>query len=295
MGIVGSLDDLARVAFLRGDLAQVSPLLEESLALAREVGHKLYIAFLLSLLGEIHLCQGNTTRARSSLEESMVLFKEAGSWRGGARRGMAWSLSLLAKVEAHQGDHVSARAFYEESLVIAREMGNKLNIVDCLEGLAVVVATQGEPAWAARLWGAAETLREAMGTPIPPVYRTEYEHSVTAARTQLGEKVFAEAWAEGRAMTPEQVLDVQTPETKPISESSSTPPTKATPTYPAGLTSREVEVLRLVAQGLTDAQVAEQLVISPRTVNTHLTSIYNKLGVDSRTAASRFAIEQRLV
>jgi DNA-binding CsgD family transcriptional regulator len=56
-----------------------------------------------------------------------------------------------------------------------------------------------------------------------------------------------------------------------------------------------VEVLRLVAQGLTDMRVAEQLIISPRTVNTHLTSIYNKLGVDSRAAATRFAVEHRLV
>jgi DNA-binding NarL/FixJ family response regulator len=70
---------------------------------------------------------------------------------------------------------------------------------------------------------------------------------------------------------------------------------KPSPRYPAGLTAREVEVLRLVAHGLTDGQVAEQLVISHRTVNTHLTSIYNKLGVDSRTAASRFAVDHRLV
>ena len=74
----------------------------------------------------------------------------------------------------------------------------------------------------------------------------------------------------------------------------SVPPAKAAP-YPAGLTAREVEVLRLVAQGLTDGQVAEQLVISPRTVNWHLTSIYSKLGVSSRSAATRFAIEHKLV
>ena len=66
-------------------------------------------------------------------------------------------------------------------------------------------------------------------------------------------------------------------------------------THPAGLTAREMEVLCLVAQGLTDAQVADRLVISPRTVNTHLTSIYSKLGVDSRTAATRYAIERQLV
>ncbi len=75
----------------------------------------------------------------------------------------------------------------------------------------------------------------------------------------------------------------------------STLPAKTTPIYPAGLTAREVEVLRLVAQGLSDAQVAEQLVISPRTVNFHLTSLYGKLGVSSRAAATRYAIEQHLV
>ena len=70
---------------------------------------------------------------------------------------------------------------------------------------------------------------------------------------------------------------------------------KRSPAYPAGLTTREVEVLRLVAAGLTDAQVAEHLVISVRTVNKHLTSIYNKLGVSSRAAATRFAVEHHLV
>ncbi len=65
--------------------------------------------------------------------------------------------------------------------------------------------------------------------------------------------------------------------------------------YPAGLTAREVEVLRWVACGLTDNQVAEKLVISPRTVSTHLTSIYNKLGISSRSAATRFAVEQQLI
>ncbi len=75
----------------------------------------------------------------------------------------------------------------------------------------------------------------------------------------------------------------------------STPPAKTSPTYPAGLTAREVEVLRLVAQGLTDTQVADQLVISRRTVNWHLTSIYSKLQVSSRSAATRYAIEQHLI
>ena len=101
-------------------------------------------------------------------------------------------------------------------------------------------------------------------------------------------------------MTPEQILNAPEPEAMPPRQPLSTVPSasssvRAKPTYPAGLTAREVEILRLVAQGLTDIQVAEALVISPRTVNWHLTSIYSKLQVSSRSAATRFAIEQHLV
>ncbi|MFL5660923.1 MAG: response regulator transcription factor, partial [Ktedonobacteraceae bacterium] len=64
--------------------------------------------------------------------------------------------------------------------------------------------------------------------------------------------------------------------------------------YPAGLTAREVEVLRLLAAGLTDLQIAEKLILSPRTVHTHISSIYSKLGVTSRSSATRFALEHRL-
>ena len=99
-------------------------------------------------------------------------------------------------------------------------------------------------------------------------------------------------------MTPEQALTAKGPVTMPERLPVVPQPTtreKTSPTYPAGLTAREVEVLRLVAQGLTDAEVAEQLVISPRTVNTHLTSIYSKLQVTSRSAATCYTIEHHLI
>jgi len=70
---------------------------------------------------------------------------------------------------------------------------------------------------------------------------------------------------------------------------------KPAPTYPDDLTAREVEVLRLLAQGRTDAQIAEHLVISRRTVNTHLTSIYRKIQVSSRSAATRYAVDRKLL
>ena len=80
----------------------------------------------------------------------------------------------------------------------------------------------------------------------------------------------------------------------PSTEQSSTPSVKRPWIYPDGLTAREGEVLRLVAQGLSDHQIAEKLVISPHTVNSHLKSIYAKIGVPSRSAATRYAIEHHL-
>ncbi len=79
-----------------------------------------------------------------------------------------------------------------------------------LEGLASVVATQGELRWAAKLWGAAEALREAMDIPRLPVDRVGYEQAVAAVRAQLGEDAFAAAWQEGRMMKLEQVTDEAT-------------------------------------------------------------------------------------
>src|SRR5216683_2022066 len=151
---------------------------------------------------------------------------------------------------------------------------------------------------AARLWGAAEALREAIGAPIPPVYRAAYERAVAATRVSLGENTFAATWAEGRTMTPEQALAAKERAVTlaPIPPAiAPAPPAKSPVTHPAGLTKRELEVLRLLAGGMTNPQIAEHLVISLPTVSTHVTSIYNKLGVTSRSAATRYAVEHHLV
>jgi DNA-binding NarL/FixJ family response regulator len=136
-----------------------------------------------------------------------------------------------------------------------------------------------------------------MGTSIPPVEIASYERSLAAARAQLGEQALAAAWAEGRTMSPEQAFATQgkamIPTPIPARPASATP--VKSPTSPAGLTARELEVLRLLATGLTDAQIAEQLVLSLHTVHAHLRTIYSKLGVTSRSAATRYAFEHQLV
>ena len=200
----------------------------------------------------------------------------------------------MARVE---GDSPRAQALYEQSVGVARKAGDQRMITSGLEGLAAAVAAQGNHVWAAHLWGAAEALRETIGTPLPPVDRASYHRAVEALRTQLGEQAFATAWAEGRTMSPEQALAAPGQVTLSAStkeERPSSPTTTSPPPYPDGLTAREVEVLRVVAQGLTNEQVAERLIISPRTVDTHLTSIYSKIGVSSRVAATRYAIEHHL-
>jgi len=194
-----------------------------------------------------------------------------------------------------QGDVAQVTALFQEGLSLGQENGDVSDIAYFLRGFALLAVVEKQPQKAARLFGAAEQLFPGEADLLA---QTEFEREVEQVRAQLGEKAFAAAWAEGRTMTPEQALAAQGPVTMPTTAPagpSSGPHAAKAPTYPAGLTAREVEVLRLVAQGLTDAQVAEHLIVSPRTVNFHLTSIYSKLQVSSRAAATRFAIEQHLV
>ena len=263
---------------------------ENLLVLYRQVDDKEGIAACFHLLGQITLLQGDTGEARWWFEQSVTLHKELGH-----QAGQAWSVSGLAQVALAQNDYVAARNRYEESLAQAKAIGDQELVVACLEGLAAIASAQGELVWAAQQWGMSEVLRETMGQPRSPAERAAYESTIMDARRRLGERAFVQALAEGRAMAPEQALNVWHPPVGP--PSSIVPLVTVLPplAYPDGLTAREVDVLRLVAQGMTDAQVAERLVISPRTVNTHLTSIYGKIGVSSRSEATRYALEQRLV
>ncbi|HEX6477945.1 MAG TPA: LuxR C-terminal-related transcriptional regulator [Ktedonobacteraceae bacterium] len=269
--------------FTLGDLATMRQRLQEGRALITRVGDRGWSAECLWVAALLALSEGEPVRASSLAQESLSIYQEMGDpWYS------AWSLHLLGRIETQRDEMPAARTYYQQSLALNRQVGEKWMTPFNLEGLAGVVATQGALRWAAQLWGAAEALREAIDVPRLPVDRRGYEQAVATVRAQLGEEAFAMAWQEGRAMSPEQALAAS-------GELSASPPTASPPTYPNGLTTREVEVLRVVAQGLTNEQVAERLVISPRTVDTHLTSIYSKIGVSSRSAATRYAMEHHLV
>ena len=201
-GIAASLTQMAAALFVsQGDQMMVSPLLAQGLSLDREVGDKEGMAVSSLLLGAVALKQGDVATARTRVEEGLLLYREIGY-----REGIAEALSLLGKVESARGDLALSRALYEESLTMARDLGQRKLIATGLEGLARAIAAQGEPAQAARLWGRAEALREALRAPLHPVERADYEPAVAAVRDQLGEGAFNSTWQEGRLLPVDQML-----------------------------------------------------------------------------------------
>ena len=292
-GTVYALLRLGRVYYFSlAEQARAFVLVKEALTIAREIGYTWGVTSSLGLLGQLELIRGDVHTARSHLEEALVLRREIGDgW------GIAWGLYSLGWVVFDQGDYAAAKVLFEESFAIVRGLDDKEFMASDLEALAGVVYVQGNPTWAAQLWGAAETLRKAIGAPIAPVNRARYESLVAAARMQVSGDSFREHWEAGRNVPLDQVLTLVEREGMPTMTSAghTRKAVGENPTHHSvGLTTREIEVLRLVARGLSNAQVAEELTISSRTVNSHLTSIFSKLGVSSRNAATRFALENQL-
>ncbi len=290
--IADTLQRLGDLARLQGDYERATAIYMESLDMWQKSGNKGGIAEASNLLGEATELQHNYAQARRHYEVSLDILRHIGS-----NRMTAAVLHNLGRVSQREEDLEHAFALFAESLALNTEIDYKPGIADCLVGLAGVAVTQRDPERAARLLGAAEPHLEAMRGFMPLTDRSSYETIMAHVRTQLSEAQLTLAWLDGQAMALEQAIVYAQEPASASAYPVSVPTTGATTqaTYPAWLTKREVEILRLVAQGLSDAQVADALVISPRTVHGHLRSIYSKLGVNSRTAATRVAIENQLL
>ena len=150
---------------------------------------------------------------------------------------------------------------------MARKADDRTIIQLALFGLGNVAACRGQPVGAARLWGASEAVHEAFDIELSPMARsfTRYEDNLSAARSQLDEAMFEEAWAEGKAVTIEEAIEYAVSEGESASPSVFTPE-QAQAAEPMGnLTRREQEVALLVARGLTNRQISTELGISERT------------------------------
>ena len=294
--LAGSLLFLAHVHYGRGDPERAIELFEESMDLFREWGDKYGLAACLISLGRVVYVRGDLGRAAKLTEEAVALLREAGA---GGSWDAAVGLYNLGWMALLGNELDKARDLYEESLALARDIEMNPLVVYGLEGFACVAGAQEEAQRAAQLWGAAEALHEAKGIPRDPDWLAEADARISAVRSGLGEEAWEVAWRKGRAMTLEEAIEYALSKEEPsittLSSAHEQTPTSSLPEHPAGLTSREVEVLGLVATGMTNAQVAQRLFISPRTVQRHLNSVFHKLGVSSRTAATRFALEHGLV
>ena len=294
--IVEALLQLAGTTDGLGDIAGAKEIYEEGIALCREIGYTYRLPDFLLSLGYHLMEEGDYERGAALNEEAAALCREHGY-----KSGLQYALDNLGWAAMLQGDHERARTSYEESLVVSKVLGDRKIASESLEGMACLFAAEGEALRAARLFGAAQALFEAVGavafklSPEEEAWREPYR---ATTRSLLGEKAWEEALDQGRAMGLEQAIEyalsAEAPSATPPFSTTGPASLSSTPEHPAGLTSREVEVLGLVARGMTSAWVAKELFLSPRTVETHLTSIYHKLGVTSRAAATRFALEHGL-
>jgi predicted ATPase/DNA-binding CsgD family transcriptional regulator len=309
-GIAASLAKLGHAVLHQDDRDYLAALCQEAEALRATFTDRPAIGELLVFLGMVALYEGNIERAVTLLEESLDLFRALGNAppaNDGPEVEENIKLSTAIELVAGQaqeylwlsaletGDLNGATALIEEELRLLRDLGNKPKISYCLLGLAAIAALRGRPERAARLWVTAEALREEIGLALVLWDHTvtDYEALLADARSQLGEAGWERAQNEVQVMALEQVIGYALAADQNPS-SAEQEPSASPEAPPASLSAREVEVLRLVAQGLTNARIAQELFISPNTVNRHLNSIYRKLGVSSRAAATRFASEHRL-
>jgi non-specific serine/threonine protein kinase len=305
---------LANAALKQGDHARAAALYAAGLAAARQRQDTFWLAWYLVKLGRQALAQGDSGRAAELLEEGLELHTSMTHKLAVAEGQCYLGLSVW-----RQGDAARALALLQVSLATGQTLGDPQRIVECLESLATMAAGTGrDPAGArraTRLAGAAAALREAIGAPLPPVDRPAFETVMQQARSALGEAPFAAAWTAGRALTPDEAVAEALAETDTTSAASRPPeptapgaimgdaeartaggPAVAEAEAPplAGLTRRELDVLRLIAAGRSNREIAADLALSVRTVERHITNLYGKIDARGRADATAFCFRHGL-
>ena len=275
--VARTLDRLAMHFVVTGEDDRARPVFERSLDRFRRLGDVHGIA--LSLYGlAVTRPAGAEVRAREQATESLDILRALGD-----RRAFGKVLWNVADLNADLGDLETAAAQFEESLTLFVEFGDRWFSELVLESAAFLAAATGDTERAVRLLGAAAAVLGTIGVPLMARLRSRHDHVLAEARRTLGDARFEAAWEEGRRLPLGATVEL-------VSPARNAPD----PDAPDGLTARELEVLALVAEGRTDAEVAEKLVVSLRTVHAHLRSIYRKLDLHTRSAATRYALEHGL-
>jgi len=282
--IAASLLHLGNVVGDRGDQKRAVEIYEEGIALSRKSGYAVVLADTLVNLGYTLLLQGDHERAAALNEEAVALYRE----QGYRYARLEFPVDNLGWAALLRGDEAQAQTLHQESLVLCRELGNKRIAAESLEGLACAAGARGDTERSARLFGAADALRLALGITQLPEERALREPHLTTARSQPNEA----AWEEGNKMTFEEAIRYALSKegTAPSAPDYQPREDERTP----ALTRREEEIAALVARGLTNRRIASELSISEHTAATHVAKILKKLGLSSRSQLTAWVTERGL-
>jgi predicted ATPase/DNA-binding CsgD family transcriptional regulator len=288
--LASALVGLAMGALIAGDPAQAATLCEEGLSACRAVSERRGMYYSLYGLMEVARSQGDHERAVALMEEAHALTREQGDpW------SIAFALSVLGNLVLQRGDTARAGALQRESLALLQAIADTVGIGRCLDGLGWVASAQRQPARAARLFGAAEALRERIGAAPHLPWRAEHERRMADAWVGLAEDAFAAEWSEGRALSLDQAIAYALAADETVTVVAAAPSRRSPVAGPGGLSPRELEVALLIAQGHTNRRIAEALAIAEWTVDTHVRHILTKLNFRSRAQVAAWATEQGLV
>jgi predicted ATPase/DNA-binding CsgD family transcriptional regulator len=271
----------AGTAIALGKYETVHLLLEEALELARQARDIYRIALILNFLGDLARCEQNFVDAKSNYESSIEIFRELD-----AKRDLASALQNVGHACLHLGEVERARRLFTESLARQQEQENTPGMAECLIGFAAIAALQGSPRACIRLLSAASALGAERPANVWAATRMEYEHYLKLARTQISEAEFRAEQTSRIALSLEQAIDYA--QHLPLQAAS------GSNGMPEQLTAREQEIAVLIAQGKSNGEIADELVLSKRTVEKHIANILSKLGVRNRSQIVRWVMERGL-
>jgi ATP/maltotriose-dependent transcriptional regulator MalT len=280
MGLPFAYLALACLLLGRGRPDEAAALLDPLLELLTPLGVPLYVSAGLAVRGAAYLAAGEETAAEAALREAKRLAASIGNPRIGGQ-----AVHHLAELARRRGEDDRAEDLCHEALALRAPAGVRPGVAESLEALAALAARGESPTEATRLFGAASALRAGMGLARWPVDQEPYEAAVLGVRRTLGDDRFAAAWAQGEALSLEEAVAYV---------SRARGERKRPSSGWASLTPTELEVVKLVATGLTNPEVGQRLFIGRGTVKTHLAHVFTKLGVGTRAELAAEATRRGL-